>query len=223
MSIAASSEVVLKTNVNRTLSISAHAHEGGYLALPCGATVYECTETGTLKLRKWALDNALALYDHYAGNIDLENGDMFVTTGCVKMSHYGLGVYYSANPNYHYTGRTLFYPAPGETDFSPAQELKRADDARDGTEIFDFSTWSNLTGPIASHVRDCTATWRGFRISVSPSIYNNYVYPNNLLQKLWKLLPAWLRPHMESFTMPAEVLSPVSSLLYHFFRRVTFK
>ncbi|KIY71264.1 hypothetical protein CYLTODRAFT_487331 [Cylindrobasidium torrendii FP15055 ss-10] len=192
----------------RSLSISAHANEGGYLTLPCGATIYECTEVGARRLQKWALDNAVALYDHFAGNIDLENGDMFVTTGCLKMSHYGLGVYHSRNPNYHYTGRRLFYPAPGITDFSPAQELKRADDARDGTEVFDYTTWSDLAGPIASHPRNCTATWRGFRISVSPSIYNDHVSPNNTLQNIWKMLPTWMRPHMESWLLAGKVLSP---------------
>ncbi|KIY64380.1 hypothetical protein CYLTODRAFT_425274 [Cylindrobasidium torrendii FP15055 ss-10] len=192
----------------RSISISAHAREGGYLALPCGATLYECTDVGARKLQRWALDNALALYDHYAGKLDVENGDMFVTTGCLKMSHYGLGVYYSRNPNYHYTGRRLFYPAPGITDFSPAQELKRTDNARDGTEVFDYTTWSDLTGPIASHPRNCTATWRGFRISISPSIYNTYITPRGFRKTLWRMLPTWLRPHMESFPMPKEMLSP---------------
>ncbi|KIY68795.1 hypothetical protein CYLTODRAFT_489515 [Cylindrobasidium torrendii FP15055 ss-10] len=192
----------------RSLSISAHAHEGGYLALPCGATIYECTENGARKLQKWALHNAIELYRHYAGNIDLENGDMFVTTGCLKMAHYGLGVYYSFNRNYHYTGRRLFYPASGVTDFSPVQELKRADNARDGTEAFDYTTWSNLSGPIASHPRNCTATWRGFRISISPSLFNTLVTPNTIAQKLWHMLPAWLRPHIESVRMSAPVLSP---------------
>ncbi|KAF9053541.1 hypothetical protein BDZ89DRAFT_1056137 [Hymenopellis radicata] len=189
---------------------STNAAQGSYCALPFGGSSYECTASGVAKLRRFAMIHGTSWYHQtvHVDNLDIQNGDLAVVTGCEKTSYWTCGLFSSAGPNPRLT-KTLSVPKVVEGIAQPVDIVESCPLESTPTSG-DF--WVQSGRPGAAYMLEnepaCFA-FRGFYISLKPSVYNDLRMPWGIRQTLWHALPKVLRPPTRSW--PLLMYAAVSS------------
>ncbi|KAF8904313.1 hypothetical protein CPB85DRAFT_1255364 [Mucidula mucida] len=174
---------------------STSAAQGAYCALPFGGSSYECTASGIAKLRH--------------DNLDIQNGDLAVVTGCEKTSYWTCGLFSSAGPNSRLT-KTLCIPEVRE-GIAEERYIVESCPSESTQMAVDFWLQSGRAGAtyMLENQPACFA-FRGFYISLKASIYNDIKMPWGIRKSLWHALPKVLRPPTRSWPLRMRSCAPAS-------------
>ncbi|KAF9027731.1 hypothetical protein BDZ89DRAFT_1066644, partial [Hymenopellis radicata] len=154
----------------------------------------------------------------HVDNLDIQNGDLAVVTGCEKTSYWTCGLFSSAGPNPRLT-KTLSVPKVVEGIAQPIYIVESCPLESTPTSG-DF--WLQSGRPGAAYMLEnqpaCFA-FRGFYISLKASVYNDMRMPWGIRQTLWHALPKVLRPPTRSWPLlmyaaPYHPCAPISELVH---------
>ncbi len=193
------------------LKLSTSSAQGAYCALPFGGSSYECTASGIAKLQRLAMIYGVSYYHQtvQVDSLDIQNGDLAVVTGCEKTSYWACGLFSSEGPNPKFT-KTLSVPQVLEGIAQPIHILGSCPLESHSTS---GDYWIQSGGRDAAYILEnepaCFA-FRGFYISLKPSVYNDIRTPFGIRQTLWYALPKVLRPPTRSWPL---LMFPAVSLL----------
>ncbi len=182
--------------------LSTSAAQGAYCGLPFGGSSYECTASGIAKLRSFAMIHGASWYHQtvHVDNLDIQNGDLAVVTGCEKTSYWTCGLFSSAGPNSRLT-KTLSIPKVSEGIAEDSYIIESCPSESTQMSV-DFWLQSGRAGAtyMLENEPACFA-FRGFYISLKASIYNDIRMPWGIRKSLWHALPKVLRPPTRSWPL----------------------
>ncbi|KAF8903194.1 hypothetical protein CPB85DRAFT_1438435 [Mucidula mucida] len=188
---------------------STSAAKGAYCALPFGGSSYECTASGIAKLRSFAMIHGASWYHQtvHVDNLDIQNGDLAVVTGCEKTSYWTCGLFSSGGPNSQLT-KTLSVPKVSE-GIAEDSYIVGACPSESTQMSVDFWLQSGRQGAayMLENEPACFA-FRGFYISLKSSVYNDMRMPWGIRKTLWHALPKVLRPPIRSWPLRMDIYAP---------------
>ncbi|KAF9053540.1 hypothetical protein BDZ89DRAFT_1056135 [Hymenopellis radicata] len=143
----------------------------------------------------------------HVDNLDIQNGDLAVVTGCEKTSYWTCGLFSSAGPNPRLT-KTLCVPKIFEGIAEGIYIVESCPLESTPTSV-DF--WLQSGRPGATYMLEnepaCFA-FRGFYISLKASVYNDMRMPWGIRKTLWHALPKVLRPPTRSWSLRMSMMAP---------------
>jgi hypothetical protein len=139
------------------------APEGAVLQLPEGASIFEARNYNDL--RDLAIRHARSWYEYITANIsrDIPNGSLYLVTGCIKTTDWGIGTLY---------GR------PSDSDY-----LEFVSDSEPGRRRYSWRKMGRISAKVGPASTDIVATdceepnqcvfIRGYKISLGEKIWKS--------------------------------------------------
>ncbi|KAF8900924.1 hypothetical protein CPB85DRAFT_1324752 [Mucidula mucida] len=177
------------------LRVTSTASEGAIFALPLGGASYECTPSGLLKLRDFALQHGIHWHEYVSGGLgsDWTNGLMCLVTGCEKTRYWASAFYMDNNADLGSFSIDIDMTVSGDS------QVFRRNDA------FQGNVRSHQEGEDDSREttvdRHCLA-FRAFHISLKPSLFLDLPYVKKMYEKpsnRFSFLPPAFQPPVKSY------------------------
>ncbi|KAF9053542.1 hypothetical protein BDZ89DRAFT_283752 [Hymenopellis radicata] len=211
------------------LEFSTSATEGAYCGLPFGGSSHECTPLGLQKIQHFALEHGRFWYYQvmHVDSLDLQNGDLAVVTGCEKASYWTCGVFSSSHGSESPFKKRLVVP---KVEAGIVQNVRMIEDCDEETSptLFDHYVQSARKDTANRFEKQtCCFAFRGFRVSLKSSIYNDMRVPRTTREQLWHALPRFLRPTMKTWPVyphqvpPYHPCTAISELVLASDKRIT--
>ncbi|KAF8904310.1 hypothetical protein CPB85DRAFT_974583 [Mucidula mucida] len=192
------------------LEFSTSAPEGAYCGLPFGGSSHECTSLGLQKIRHFALEHGRSWYYQvmHVDSLDLQNGDLAVVTGCEKASYWTCGVFSSLSHGESLFRKRLVVPKVEDGIVQNIRMIQNCDEETSPT-LFDHYVQSARTDTANRFEKQtCCFAFRGFRVSLKSSIYNDMRVPKTTHEQLWHALPRFLRPPVKTWPVYPHQVPP---------------
>ncbi|KAF9022750.1 hypothetical protein BDZ89DRAFT_1163102 [Hymenopellis radicata] len=151
------------------LRITSAASEGAIFALPLGGASYECTPSGLVKLRDFALQHGFRWHEYVNGELgyDWTNGLMCLVTGCEKACYWASAFYINSNAGVENFSIDIDMTVSGNS-----QVFRRNDAFQGNVRSQQEGEDDSKDTTVARH---CLA-FRAFHISLKPSLFLELPY-----------------------------------------------